>query len=1459
MSDVQFSGREHRGDIIRPAYISLLLLLTVTIILFLLGILLLPSQGWAEVTTATWRDFSPATWITATPFTVSVSVDDAAGLLHEPVAYRLSTDGGITWTDWLTQNVTTTQPLSTSLIITVTGLALPDAASDNLIRFQAWENTTTPVESPPFTLRVDTHVPTVTITSPTADSVAEQITISGQADDATSGVAGIAVSLQDEGGRYWNGTAWQSAPAWLSATGTLSWTYAGPVPTWQDGYYTVRARATDIAGNEATSPPVTAIVDLSPPSSPLTPTVIPVDWTNQNAFTVTWTNPPDPAGIAGVWYRIGGAPTRNDDGTFVAGNDIHQITGLSLSAEGQTPIYFWLQDSLGHTDYTTAARVTARYDATPPLPPFGLRASPSGWQRTNDFSLRWYNPPDLSGIAGVYYRFGTPPASAQDGIFVSGANITSLSHLQVPGEGKFDVYIWLVDAAGNADHTRANSLPDAFWYDATPPTVNADVTGDQGENGWYVGPVTVTLSALDALSGVADVQYQVNGAAWTGGTSLQFTRDGVYALAYRAVDVAGNWSPTQAITISIDQTPPVLTYTVSPEPAASGWYTRSVTIDVQATDEGSGLASVSYQLDGGEWITWSPGDVIRITQDGEHTLVIRARDNAGNVTSVGPLTFPVDRSAPVTAYVVEGAPGDGLWYISPVTVTLVPTDTASGVVATYYRVDGGAWQQGTQFVVDTDGKHVFEFYSVDAAGWKEEGFPTDLWVDTTAPPAPPAVWIAPSTWTNQNQFRVEWATPSDLSQVVGAYYKLDEPPTAPDDGTFVAETHAIADISVTGEGAHTLYLWLKDGAGNADHTSAAVVEGGLKYDTTPPTTSPVFNGEQGANDWWRSAVVVTFRISDTLSGPDVTHVAVDDGPWMTQQVVTISQEGKHILRFYSVDQAGNVESEQRQPVRVDMQAPPTPDDLRVVTQGWQRENRFLVRWTPPLDTSGIWGIRYTVGSPPAAPDDGTLVEGLDEAVITAPEEGKFDVYIWLVDRAGNGDPSAARYFPQALWYDATPPNLDVRVSGNTGENGWYVGPVTVRAVATDTVSGHVQVWASVDDSTPITLTTPLVLTEEGRHQVRVWATDAAGNVSPAWEQEIRIDRSPPAAWVNPLPPYMTDYRPIQGDLVLFNVAWGGTDGPHGSGIVAYDIQVRDGFSGAWLIWQNRTSETSGTFVGQIGHTYFFRIRAYDAAGHVHPFTTAPYGDTYTHLEPVRNGDFGTGNFLFWNAARVPQREPDKNGNPVGGAGLMLTVKDAEHYTGMTSLAAWLGDPEYGGAEDPGLVPIGGAVISQTITVPTLDQMPRPTLEFWYHMITWDVVYAPSHKRWQDTFELRILSPDGRELDRPLRAGYRSQHIPPIKGVDYAVKHDLGWRRFRYDLSRYAGKTITIELSTWNRWDNKYNTYTIVDDVRIVDPALTPRYYMPLLMTRGNRRHLQEDQGAPIIPVPVPAEPGTGER
>jgi uncharacterized repeat protein (TIGR01451 family) len=85
---------------------------------------------------------------------------------------------------------------------------------------------------------------------------------------------------------------------------------------------------------------------------------------------------------------------------------------------------------------------------------------------------------------------------------------------------------------------------------------------------------------------------------------------------------------------------------------------------------------------------------------------------------------------------------------------------------------------------------------------------------------------------------------------------------------------------------------------------------------------------------------------------------------------------------------------------------------------------------------------------------------------------------------------------------------------------------------------------------------------------------------PDWQT---CDILPPTSGLNPLP----EVSPGK-----FPVSWSGTDaGP--SGVMGYDIQVRDGPSGAWTDWLSATYATNVPYPGVGGHTYYFRSRARD--------------------------------------------------------------------------------------------------------------------------------------------------------------------------------------------------------------------------------------------------------------------------
>ena len=76
--------------------------------------------------------------------------------------------------------------------------------------------------------------------------------------------------------------------------------------------------------------------------------------------------------------------------------------------------------------------------------------------------------------------------------------------------------------------------------------------------------------------------------------------------------------------------------------------------------------------------------------------------------------------APTTTAVLDPAqPGASGFYTQPVEVTLAATDNegGSGVEATEYRIDGGAWTTYAQpFEVAGDGRHTVDYRSTDRDG-----------------------------------------------------------------------------------------------------------------------------------------------------------------------------------------------------------------------------------------------------------------------------------------------------------------------------------------------------------------------------------------------------------------------------------------------------------------------------------------------------------------------------------------------------------------------------------------------------------------------------------------------------------------------------------------------------------------------------------------------------------------------
>jgi hypothetical protein len=158
--------------------------------------------------------------------------------------------------------------------------------------------------------------------------------------------------------------------------------------------------------------------------------------------------------------------------------------------------------------------------------------------------------------------------------------------------------------------------------------------------------------------------------------SLQLT-DGTYRFDFSAGGRDGQvGSFTYEANVDLHD-PTASTATPSSSPGESGWYRGPVDLALSGNDVpgGSGVASVSYVLDGAPALSTPAGTALALTENGVHTIAYRAVDAAGRMGPQETLTVRIDASAPT----VDCAGADGAWHAADVSFDCTATDADSGL------------------------------------------------------------------------------------------------------------------------------------------------------------------------------------------------------------------------------------------------------------------------------------------------------------------------------------------------------------------------------------------------------------------------------------------------------------------------------------------------------------------------------------------------------------------------------------------------------------------------------------------------------------------------------------------------------------------------------------------------------------------------------------------------------------
>jgi outer membrane protein assembly factor BamB len=763
------------------------------------------------------------------------------------------------------------------------------------------------------------------------------------------------------------------------------------------------------------------------------------------------------SGVRTTFYLLDGGATQTYTAPF------------SITGDGTHSLLYWSTDAAGNSGLQRYDEISI--DATAPATVASVSGTPSNGWYGNPAQVSLTASDATSQVANTFYTVDGGPTQ------------TYASPFSVSGEGNHLVTYWSADVRGNTE--TAHSL--TVKIDASAPTTQLSIIGLPPVNGWYIAPfVRVALSPTDSKSGVAATYYSVNGGAaqtYTGYVTLNASA--IYQVSFWSVDNVGNAEVQHTSEVKIDNWGPVTQSQVSGQGGGGNYYRGPVQVSLTATDDASGVANIYYQIDGGPTQTYTAP--FTVSGDGTHPVHYWSVDVAGNSNNSYTIQLSMDATAPATQAALSGTAGANGWYSTAVQVTLTATDNASGLGYSYYAVDGGLQQTyAGPFTISTTGSHTLLYWSKDVANNVEAQHSVIIKVDVGSPATTASVNGTLDNGWYQGPAQVTLTAADSASGVANTFYTIDGGAT---------QTYA-SPFNITADGTHSIKFWSVDAVGNSEPQQSLTVQ----VDSTAPTTVISPGGTAGNNGWYSSSVTVSLTASDNnQSGVATTYYSVDGGVTQTYAApFTFSYSGTRTIVCWSVDGAGNTESQQSMIIKIDLDTPST--QAQVSAAWWYDvwyQSPAQVSFTRLDVTSGVATTYYTV-------DGGATQTYTDPVNISAG--GIHTVNYWSVDNAGNAEAQKS----VTVRVDNTAPGTQIS-TGGIGANGWYRSAVQVSLNASDSEVGVNVTMYRVDGGPTMVYSGPFTVSGDGQHQVLYWSNDKLSNTETQQTATIRIDSTVPTA------------------------------------------------------------------------------------------------------------------------------------------------------------------------------------------------------------------------------------------------------------------------------------------------------------------------------------------------------------
>lgn len=673
---------------------------------------------------------------------------------------------------------------------------------------------------------------------------------------------------------------------------------------------------------------------------------------------------------------------------------------------------------------------------------------------------------------------------------INGVGAASGEELPLPGpvSGIYYIHILASDSVGNEVQTFFGP----YYFDHEPPEVTFSKEPQASNK-----PLEITITAMDELSGIAEISYQWQGEGDPVTTDQSTVvvdtpmEDDSYTLEVTVTDHAGNTGTFTAGPYLIDSTGPEIVFSKQGDSAPAQVHSVDITVNDPFTDDAKVFVQWTENADepGDDAEGWQlvyEGELPKTVSvssppdaDGSYFLHVRAIDGLGNTEKASTTqSFVLDNTDPDVEFIPDGNNGV---YAREVDVQLKIDGSETGldryrmfyVITREAEIDesGADWQPTSDGKISISGRSG-QFYIharvIDEADnstvVRSEPFATDH-----LPPTGSVRFV--EAYTKDTEVLVELTAEDNIADtLLDVSYSIN--------GAVWSEwlsytDHLLIDLDPDLEGKQQITVRYRDSARNvSEEFSAETI-----YDVTPPTMVNVVY-DPSPTGWTQGPVEVTLYYEDNLS-PDGT---------VTKQ---FTENGAYIIEFF--DLAGNRNTYEVEITNIDTVKP----QIDFTTNGSSVPQKAVSTKIIAVDNKTEAGeLLVFYGWSPGTdvePAKWTLLPADDPEVSLAGADGYWYLWAKATDEAGNEEVAKSGSF----LLDNTPPQPVITYDPPTRTANAVIARITFDEEA------FVQ---NTDGGVP-----EYVFTGNGEFTFRF--VDMAGNEGEATAVVSWIDKSLPSAQV----------------------------------------------------------------------------------------------------------------------------------------------------------------------------------------------------------------------------------------------------------------------------------------------------------------------------------------------------------